>query len=337
VRACEFSRCSVTQRCAANFNSNGAAMARRSAGCTPREANRSWNVDGVRRVVEAASHVLRLPIVAIVRSDQPGFTAVRPFEWGAVALVPREVSSNGDLASKIEASLDRVRNAQVVDLLEGHFPLSGAFPDAAVFDMRRSLQDLEPGAKVVVIGAGLGGPMAVRRILGQLQSVVVSPVVYAQRIPESLAGSLAQWLEHHTGASVQRAASGPLEVGQVYLVPSGFEAHIVRQNEQATLEVAPSEAATTPCFDTLLESVATAYAQRTVAALLSGRGSDGAQGLLAVRRAGGFTMVQDRVSSLVYDTPGQARDGGGAIECLPINEIAERIQMLMRPEPASWS
>jgi chemotaxis response regulator CheB len=53
-----------------------------------------------------------------------------------------------------------------------------------------------------------------------------------------------------------------------------------------------------------------------------------------VRRAGGLTVVQDRVSSLVYDAPGQARDGGGAIECLPINEIAERIQMLMRPEPA---
>jgi two-component system chemotaxis response regulator CheB len=85
----------------------------------------------------------------------------------------------------------------------------------------------------------------------------------------------------------------------------------------------------------LFESAAVTYGGSTVVALLSGRGTDGTQGMLGVRRAGGFTMVQDRISSLVYDAPGQARDGGGAIECLPINEIAERIQMLMRAEPAS--
>lgn len=295
------------------------------------------DVDGARRVVQAAAGRLRIPVVTIVRSEQPGFTSVRPLEWGSVTLLPREGDSNGDLVAEIDANIAEVREAQVVDQLEGHFPLSGAFPDAAVFDMRRSLQDTAPESKIVIVGAGAGGPMAMRRILTQLQSLVASPIVYAQRIHESLAASLVQWLEHHTGASVHRAVSGSVEVGHVYVVPAGFDAEIVRRGEDVVLEVARSERSTTPCFDTLLESAAAAYADRTVAAILSGRGADGTQGLLAVRRSGGFTMVQDRVSSLLYDAPGQARDGGGAIECLPINEIAERIQMLMRPEPAPRS
>ena len=66
--------------------------------------------------------------------------------------------------------------------------------------------------------------------------------------------------------------------------------------------------------------------------LLSGRGDDGREGLLALRQAGGLTITQDRASSLVFDLPGGARDVGGAVECLPIDEIAERLTMLNQPE-----
>jgi two-component system chemotaxis response regulator CheB len=292
------------------------------------------DLDGVRSVIEAAATRLRLPCVVLVRAQQQGLVAVRPLDWGAVSLVAREAGSTADLAARIEAAVAEVRDAQVVDILEGHFPLSGAFPDASVFDLRRSLQEVDPGSKLVVIAAGVGGPLAVRRILHQIKTEVTSPIVVAQRLHESLVSPLVHWLEHHTGAQVQRAVAAKLEVGNVYVAPTGCEVTVERRGGDAWLEVRPSDAATTPGFDALLESAAVAFGSRVVAAVLSGRGTDGTQGLLAVRRAGGFTMVQDRVSSLVYEAPGQARDGGGAIECLPINEIAERIQMLMRPEAA---
>jgi len=161
--------------------------------------------------------------------------------------------------------------------------------------------------------------------------------VVAHRLPDALTVAFVQWLEHHTGATVVRAASGPLEVGTVYVVPSGCEARVESHSGAPTLAVHTSECGTTPCFDTLFESVAATYGERGIAIVLTGRGSDGAQGLAAVRRAGGLTMVQDRVSSQVFEAAGHAREGGGAIECLPINEIAERIQMLMRAEAAGRS
>jgi two-component system chemotaxis response regulator CheB len=292
------------------------------------------DVDGGRQVVQAAAARLRLPVVALVRTESQGLAAVRPLEWGAASLVPREASSAAELAARIDAALTEVRDAQVVDVLESHFPLSGAFPDASVFDMRRSLQEMDPASKVIVLAAGVGGPMAVRRILHPLRTAAASPIVIAQRVHDALAGPIVQWLEHHTGAQVQRAVSCKLEPGSVHVAPTGCEVTIESRNGEVWLEVRASEAATTPGFDTLFESAAVACGARVVAAVLTGRGTDGSQGLLAVRRAGGFTMVQDRVSSLVYDAPAQARDGGGAIECLPINEIAERIQMLMRAEAA---
>jgi two-component system chemotaxis response regulator CheB len=292
------------------------------------------DVDGARQLVQAVAVRHRLPVVALVRAHNQGFASLRPLEWGAVAVAAREVA---DLPRSLVDLVAELRGAQVVDVLENHFPLSGAFPDAAVFDLRRALQGLDPAEKIVVVGAGVGGPLAMRRILTQLRHDVVSPIVYAQRAPEALVAPLVQWLEHHTGAHVRRAGDGKLEVGTVYVVPSGQDAAVEMHQGEVHLRLTASDAATTPNFDALFESVAKSHGARAVAVLLSGRGADGSQGLLSVRRAGGFTIVQDRASCLVHDAPGQARDAGGAIECLPINEIAERLQMLMRPEPVTRS
>ncbi len=292
-------------------------------------------LEGVRPLVQSVATRLRVPVVALVRSQQHGFTAMRPLEWGAVEILARDSEVTPELVGLIERVVCEVHGSQVLDLLESHFPLSGAFPDASVFDMRRSLQEVGPAEKLVVVAAGIGGPMGVRRILSELKTTVFSPIVYAQRIEEPLVMPLVHWLEHHTGAQVTRAASGKLEVGQVYVVPAGFDVRLERQNGAVHLCTSPASTDGAFQFDALLESAAATHGERAVGVLLSGRGSDGAQGLAAVRRAGGFTMVQDRVSSLVYDAPGQARDGGGAIECLPINAIAVRILMLMRPAPAS--
>jgi len=290
------------------------------------------DLDGAREIVHESAHRLRLPVVALVHARQSGSAALRPLEWGAIALAARE--PHEEVIVNIETAIAEARHAQVVDVLENHFPLSGAFPDAAVFDLRRSLQSLEPADKLVVIAAGVGGPMALRRILLAVRNHVVSPVVIAQRLSPSLAGHFAQWLEHHTGAQAVRAVTSRLEVGTVYVVPSDCDATVESRDGEATLCVGPAAHAATS-FDALFKAASATYGPRAVGVLLSGHGEDGAQGLLAVRRAGGFTMVQDRSSSLVHDAPNRGRECGGAIECLPINEIAERIQMLMRPSTAS--
>ena len=174
--------------------------------------------------------------------------------------------------------------------------------------------------------------MAMRRILATLRRQTWSPIVYVQRLPARLRASLALWLEKHTGATVLRAAPGQrLEVGHVYLAGDDESLQVIAGDSGTVLQVEGERGDGRP-LDALLRSVARSFGAGAVGVLLSGSGGDGCDGLLALRAAGALTIIQDRDSSLLYDLPGRARDAGGAVECLPINEIAERLSMLMQPE-----
>jgi len=294
-------------------------------------------VDGVREVVEGAASRLRIPVVALVRTQQSPTAVMQPLEWGAVQLVPRDSLTIDQIIDDVENAVKLARSVQVVELMNGSFPLSGAFPSSEVFDLRRALQNIEPREKVVVVSAGIGGPMAMRRILSEVDGVSVSPIVFLQRMAPALLDAVATWLGQNSTFEVERVAQGSvLQVGHVYVGSSVCESVRIENHENTQLRVAP-EPVMENNVDTLLQSVAQVYGPRAVVALLSGAGDDGCQGLRAVRDAGGFTMVQDRASSMIYDIPCRARDAGSAIECLPINEIAERIQMLMRLDHASSS
>ncbi len=293
-------------------------------------------VDGVRELVQAAAKRFRIPTLCIVRAQQQGLAALRPLEWGALELVVRRESDVPGLVLEVEACVHALREAQVVEQLESVFPLSGAFPDASVFDLRRALRAVCAADKVIVVAAGAGGPMAVRRILSTLRGQTCSPIVYAQKLPHGLRDVLVHWLEAHTGAIVQPVAEGqPLEVGHVYVASTEHESvRLIGSGLRASLQVAPMNGHPNP-LDALLHSTAATFGARGVGVVLSGRGDDGCSGLLALRAAGGLTIAQDRASSPIYEAPGCAREAGGAIECLPINEIAERIQMLMHADHAA--
>lgn len=289
-------------------------------------------IDDMSSFVHVAATRFRVPVIAVVRTGHNGSSPLHPLEWGAVSLVARASRDIDAMVDELSRAVHSVREAQVVELLESVFPLSGAFPNAAVFDMRRALRNLPSRDKLIVVGAGVGGPMAVRRILQKTSGRECSPMIYVQRISDALVPALAQWLEAHTGVHVQRARNGQaLEVGGVYVVGGREETLVERVGEQTLLRVSPPNGNGKP-MDALLASVAQAYGERAVGVLLSGHGEDGCAGMKAMRDAGGLTIAQDRASSLVYELPGRVRECGGAIECLPINEIAERILMLMPSE-----
>lgn len=330
----------LRQQIRRQWRSNGIALCGIHAECTeslieeiarlrPDVVIADAELDHVRDFVRAAALRFRVPVVTVVRAGTSGSSALRPLEWGAVSVVARTNQSIDALVAELDAVVHSVCDAQVVELLESVFPLSGAFPNAAVFDMRRALRDRQAHDKIVVVGAGIGGPIAMRRILAKSPGHQWSPILYTQHISDSLLTSLVVWLESHTGARVQRAVNGQvLEAGCVYVAGGREEILVQRSNARTTLRVSPPNGNGRP-LDTLLESVARAYGDSAVGILLSGHGVDGCEGMKALRHAGGLTIAQDRASSLIYELPGRVRESGGAIECLPINEIAERILMLM--------
>jgi two-component system chemotaxis response regulator CheB len=126
-------------------------------------------------------------------------------------------------------------------------------------------------------------------------------------------------------------AGEPLLPGAIWIAPADRHLSLTRQVGQLRIELDPREDASShrPAVDVLFRSLA-AHERRSVGVLLTGVGSDGADGLLQLRRAGAHTIVQDEASSVVWGMPKAALDRDAADEILPLRSIAHRLNQLSR-------
>jgi two-component system chemotaxis response regulator CheB len=217
--------------------------------------------------------------------------------------------------------------------LRDHVRLLATVP---VVRRRRARHPPTPAAGYVPGGAGVGGvgivastggPPAVTRILRALPPDFPLPIVVVQHLAPGFASSLISWLAGETGLTVRAAEHGArLEGRTVYVAPDAAHA-TVRAGDRLHLDArgAPVDGHR-PSGTLLLDSMARLWRRRAVGVVLTGMGSDGAQGLLAIRRAGGVTIAQDEASSAVFGMPRAARDAGAAEHVLPPGEIARLLK-----------
>jgi two-component system chemotaxis response regulator CheB len=178
---------------------------------------------------------------------------------------------------------------------------------------------------VVVIGASTGGPPALAALLGALPADLPAPVVVIQHMAEGFVEGLAGWLDGVVAMPVSVALSGDrLRPGHVVVAPS--DGNLVVENA-LRLRIEPSRPAQlhVPEVDRTFRSVAEVCRDRAVGVLLTGMGRDGAAGLLALRRAGAFTIAQDEESSAVWGMPAAAVALDAAAVELPLSEIAASV------------
>ena len=140
-----------------------------------------------------------------------------------------------------------------------------------------------------------------------------------------------------TDTQTQRRVSFPQEgdllssaTGRVVMAPPGQ--HLVLQGGRFHLTRDPERHSCRPSVDVLFESMAKDCGPTSAACLLTGMGRDGATGLLALRRAGAFTIAQDEASCVVYGMPREAVILNAAQRVLPLGDIAS---VLARLNPRS--
>jgi two-component system chemotaxis response regulator CheB len=184
-------------------------------------------------------------------------------------------------------------------------------------------------AELVVIGASLGGPRALATLLRGLPPAFPAPIAVVQHIADGFTEGLAAWLAAEAHRDVHEAQDGEtLAPGRVVLAPTGR--HLVVGDGFVRLSDAPPVDTFKPSVTPLLLSAARAYGARVCGVILTGMGRDGAEGLKAIKEAGGPTLVQDEATSAVFGMPRAAIELGAVDRVLPLEDIPRALRELTR-------
>ncbi|MBF0191209.1 MAG: chemotaxis-specific protein-glutamate methyltransferase CheB [Magnetococcales bacterium] len=186
---------------------------------------------------------------------------------------------------------------------------------------------------VFALASSMGGPQALARILPALPKDFSCPVVIAQHISDGFARGIVEWLASLCALPVRLAAEGePLQPGVIHVSPSEFHFTVSASRRVALMERRATDIYRPSC-DHLLRSVAEVFGPRAIGIILTGMGSDGAQGMVRIHEKGGVTLAQDEASSLMFGMNQVAIHTGAIQRILPVETIAAEMIRLARRDP----
>lgn len=193
--------------------------------------------------------------------------------------------------------------------------------------------DLPPSAAgvprhVVAFAASAGGLAALSEILSGLPADFPAPILIVQHLDPNHRSWIAEILARHTGLHVQQAREGErLAAGTVFIAPP--DRHLVVDPDGVlSLSDIGRVQYVRPSANVLFSSLAESCGAGAIAVVLTGTGTDGAEGVRAVKRRGGTVIAQDRTSAEFFGMPGAAIHTGVADLVLPLKSIAPTLMKL---------
>ena len=181
--------------------------------------------------------------------------------------------------------------------------------------------------KVIAIGASTGGTEAILSVVKDLPDTTPG-IVIVQHMPPVFTNMYAQRLDRICNMHVVEATNGArVEKGKIIIGAGEFHLRLAKdvQGYYVKSEPGPKVSGHCPSVDVLFESVALAAGSNSMGVILTGMGADGANGLLKMRKAGAYTIGQDKESCVVYGMPMVANNIGAVQKQFPLNEIGAEI------------
>lgn len=275
-------------------------------------------IEALKAIVARSS----IPVIMVSAVTAEGAkTTLDALSIGAVDFIPKAKGAehiHEKLLAATKANLAPKRPAFTPPIR--HEPMAPAAQQGRLPEIR---------AKIVVIGSSTGGPQALQTVLSQIPKNLPAPVVIAQHMPAQFTNALAKRLDACCPPRVVEAQNGdPLVNGTVYIGPGGMHLRVT----QTCVKVEPDkgESLYKPSVDVLAESTQAAFGKNVLGVMLTGMGNDGMRAFVNLHKAGGYNLVQDEASCVVYGMPRAVADAGCANEILPIDKIAGRIRAAFR-------
>jgi two-component system chemotaxis response regulator CheB len=265
-------------------------------------------------------HFHPMPVVIISSLAQRScHTAVQALEAGAVEVLAKPAGpySVGDLRTSLAAKIRAAAAAKGRRAVAPQAPLPAVTPATG----------LAGSHKIIAIGASTGGTEAIASVLRAMPKEA-PPILVVQHIPPIFSAAFASRLNGLCAIDVKEAADGDaLRPGLALIAPGDFHMVLRKGNGGyfVNIKTGPPVCYQKPSVDVLFFSIAEIAASQSAAALLTGMGADGAQGLLKLRQSGAHTIAQDEATCVVFGMPREAIQRGAAEQVLPLDRIAHAL------------
>jgi two-component system chemotaxis response regulator CheB len=279
------------------------------------------DMDGLALTQEIMDRFPR-PILIVSAAVHPedAHTVFRLLEAGAIDVLPKP--RGGLAADEPRVAQELIRKIKIISGVVALTRRQKGRAGVAQLQPGPSSPPMPPRPPIVAIGASTGGPQALQSILAQLPADFPAPILCVQHISDGFLGGLVDWLGNQCAMAVKIAQSGeqPLP-GTVYFPQEGTHLEIDKAGRLVCSHKAPVDGHR-PSVTATFKSVADYCGEAAIGVLLTGMGSDGAQGMQEIFEAGGITIAQNEETSVVFGMPMQAIALGAVKYVLPVNKIA---------------
>ncbi|HOK01961.1 MAG TPA: chemotaxis response regulator protein-glutamate methylesterase [Spirochaetota bacterium] len=273
----------------------------------------------------ALKHIMKTkprPVIMMSVLTQHGADATfKALELGAVDFIPKPSSLLSMSVEEIGDLLVR----KVRSVARSKIPVKRETPEIQIpskFSVKGTSE------KVVAIGTSTGGPSALITVFKNFPDKFPSPVLVVQHMPEGFTAAFAKRLNDSSNLIVKEAEDeDDVLPGHGYLAPGHSHMEIYKKGDKYKIHVFKSEKVSghMPSIDVLFNSVAEHVENKAIGVIMTGMGRDGAEGLLKIKKKGGFAIAQNEETSVVYGMNRVAVEIGATDEIVPLERITERI------------
>ncbi|OGW50795.1 MAG: hypothetical protein A2Z50_07185 [Nitrospirae bacterium RBG_19FT_COMBO_42_15] len=277
----------------------------------------------------ALPHIVKeynIPVLLISSLTEKGAaTTLKGLELGAVDFItkPKEAISVHimDIANELLQKIRAVAKAKTSRLKR----VNNEGPQPQI---KKSLLLSNKAEKVVAIGISTGGPNALSFILPQIPKDFPAAIVIVQHMPEGFTELFATRLNQICHIEVKEAREGDMVLpGRALIAPGNIHLKIKRMplGGIAVLSRSQPVSGHRPSADILFDSVAAEYGNDSVGIIMTGMGSDGAEGIGRIKASGGMTIAQDENSCIVFGMPKAAIERGYIDRIASLEEMPKMI------------
>ena len=285
-------------------------------------------MDGIAFLEKIMQHQPIPTIIISSLSKKGSEMALRAFEAGAIDVIEKpSLDVKSVMADNGRTILNHIKQVARVKV----FPLKNIKPSNSVSRLGSSALG-QTTHQVIAIASSTGGTETLKSVLSPLPADIPGMMI-VQHMPPKFTRTYADSLNAVCAFNVKEAEEGDTVLpGQALIAPGNFHMTMYRSGGfyKIRLNQEPPLHGVRPAADLLMHSVAKYAGSNSIGVVLTGMGRDGAQGLLAMKKAGSFNIAQDEKTCVVFGMPREAIEAGAIDAVLPMEQIAPELHKAIK-------